>query len=167
MDFGEWRLDELRRMHLPRTLVNRALPEPLSPDEVIMEVLASAGSSRKGGLMALIRLEWHEHPTPPQHEMRQKSVLDSRGSIVGTVANLYVDEDSRQLRFVDVLTSEFLGLERKHHLVPVEAVSEEDSGSITLGVDQEAVESAPRFVDPHVVPDEEYQRTIREHYGYV
>jgi hypothetical protein len=27
--------------------------------------------------MALIRLEWHEDPAPPQHEMRQKSVLDS------------------------------------------------------------------------------------------
>jgi hypothetical protein len=85
---------------------------------------------------------------------------------MGTVANLYVDEDSRQLRFLDVLTSEFLGLERKHHLVPVEAVSEEDPGSITLGVDQEAVESAPRFSDPYVGPEEEYQRTIREHYGY-
>jgi sporulation protein YlmC with PRC-barrel domain len=130
-------------------------------------VLGSAGSSRKGGPMALIRLEWHEHPAPPQHEMRQKRVLDSGDTFVGTVANLYVDEDSRQLRFLDVLTSEFLGLERKHHLVPVEAVSEEDSGSITLGVDQEAVESAPRFPDPHVGPDEEYQRTIREHYGYV
>ena len=117
--------------------------------------------------MALIRLEWHEDPAPPQHEMRQKSVLDSRGSIVGTVANLYVDEDSRQLRFLDVLTSEFLGWERKHHLFPVEAVSEEDSGSITLGVDQEAVESAPPFPDPHVGPDEEYQRAIREHHGYV
>jgi hypothetical protein len=28
------------------------------------------------------------------------------------------------------------------------------------------VESTPRFPDPHVGPDEEYQRTIREHYGY-
>jgi sporulation protein YlmC with PRC-barrel domain len=133
---------------------------------VIIEVLGAVGSRRKGGPMALIRLELHEHPAPPQQEMRQKSVLDSGGSVVGTVANLYVDEDSKQLRFVDVVTSEFLGLERKHHLVPVEAVSEEDSGSITLGVDQEAVESAPRFQDPHVGPDEEYQLTIREHYGY-
>jgi hypothetical protein len=81
---------------------------------VIMEVLGSVGSSRKGGPMALIRLELHEHPASPQHEMRQKSVLDSGGTVVGTVANLYVDEGSRQLRFVDVLTSEFLGLERKH-----------------------------------------------------
>jgi sporulation protein YlmC with PRC-barrel domain len=116
--------------------------------------------------MALIRLEWHEHPAPPHHEMRQKSVLDSGGSVLGTVANLYVDEDSRQLRFVDVLTSDFLGLERKHHLVPIEAVSDEDPGSITLGVAQETVDRAPTFPHPNVVPDEEYQHTIREHYGY-
>jgi hypothetical protein len=133
---------------------------------VIIEVLGSACADEKGGLMALIRLELHEHPAPPQHEMRQKSVLDSEGSVVGTVANLYVDEDSRQLRFVDVVTSDFLGLERKHHLLPVEAISEEDSGSITLGVDQESVESAPTFPNPHAGPDEEYQRAIREHYGY-
>ncbi len=116
--------------------------------------------------MALIRLELHEHPAPPHHEIRQKSVLDSGGSVVGTVANLYVDEDSRQLRFVDVVTSGFLGLGRKHHLVPAEAVSEEGPGSITLGVDQQSVQSAPTFPNPHVGPDEEYQRTIREHYGY-
>jgi len=116
--------------------------------------------------MALIRLKLHEHPAPPHHEIRQKSVLDSGDSVVGMVANLYVDEDSRQLRFVDVLTSDFLGLERKHHLVPVEVLSEEDPGSITLRVNQETVESAPEFPNPHVVPEEEYQRTIREHYLY-
>jgi hypothetical protein len=133
---------------------------------VIIEVLRSVGFSRKGEPMALIRLELHEHPASPQHEMRQKSVLDSGGSVVGAVANLYVDEGSRQVRFLDVVTSDFLGLERKHHLLPAEAVSDQDPGSITLGVDQEDVESAPPFPAPHVVPDEEYQRTIREHYGY-
>src|SRR5215211_9130041 len=127
----------LPRISLPRTRVNRPLPEPLSRDgdKVIMKMLGSAGSSRKGGPMVLIRLEHHEHPAPPQHEMRQKTVLDSGDENVGTVANLYVDEDSRQLHFLDVITDDqhyiFLGLEKKHHLVPVEAVSEEDSGSIT------------------------------------
>ena len=116
--------------------------------------------------MALIRLEWHEHPAPPHHEMRQKRVLDSGDRFVGTVANLYVDEDSRQLCFVDVVTSNFLSLERRHHLLPVDAVSEEGPGSITLGVGLETVQSAPTFPNPHVVPDEEYQRAIREHYGY-
>jgi sporulation protein YlmC with PRC-barrel domain len=116
--------------------------------------------------MALIRPKWHEHPAPPHHEIRQKTVLDSGGRIVGTVANLYVDENSRQLRFVDVVTSGFLSLGRKHHLVPVEAVSEGGPGSITLWVGQQTVESAPTFPNPHVGPDEEYQCTIREHYGY-
>jgi sporulation protein YlmC with PRC-barrel domain len=116
--------------------------------------------------MALTKLRLHEHPALPQHDMRQKRVLDSRDRLVGTVENLYVDEDSGQLRFLDVLTSDFVGLERKHHLIPVEAVSEEVPTSITLGVDQEAVERAPPFPHPHVVPSEEYQRTIREHYGY-
>jgi hypothetical protein len=133
---------------------------------VIIEVLESVSFRRKGDPMALIRLELHEHPASPHHEMRQKRVLDSGESVLGTVANLYVDEGSRQLRFVDVLTSDFLGLERKHHLVPVEAVSEEDPGSITLGVDQETVQSGPDFPNPHVAPDEDYQRTIREHYGH-
>jgi len=94
--------------------------------------------------------------------MRQKSVLDSGGNVVGTVANLYVESNSGQLRFVDVVTSDFLGLERKHHLVPMEALSEEDPGSIMLGAEQ----SARDFLNPQVVPDEGYQRTIREHYGY-
>jgi hypothetical protein len=133
---------------------------------LIIEVPGFAGPARKEGSMALIRLELHEHPAPPHHEIRQKSVLDSGGRIVGTVANLYVDETSRQLRFVDVVTSDFLGLGRKHHLLPVEAVSEEDPGSITLGVEQQTVQSAPTFPNPHVVPEEAYQRTIREHYGY-
>ena len=116
--------------------------------------------------MALIRLEVHQHPAPPHHEIRQKTVIDSEDRIVGTVANLYVDEHTRQLRFVDVLTSGLLGLGRKHHLVPVETVSEEGPGSITLGVDQQSVLSAPPFPNPHVVPDEVYQRTILEHYGF-
>ena len=114
--------------------------------------------------MKLIRLEHHQHPRPPHHELRQKNVLDSADQQVGQVANLYVDDD-RELRFVDVVTSGFLGLGRKHHLVPVEAISEEGSGSITLGVDQETVESAPAFPDPHAGPDEELQRATREHYG--
>jgi hypothetical protein len=134
---------------------------------VIIEELEAACPGRKGGPMALIRLEVHEHPAPPHHKIREKTVLDSADRIVGTVANLYVDEDSRKLRFVDVLTtSGLLGLERKHHLLPVEAVSEEGPGSITLRVDQQSVQSAPPFPNPHAAPDEEYQRTIREHYGY-
>jgi len=57
----------------------------------------------------LIRLARHQHPKPPHHELRQKRVLDLEGRLIDQVANLYVDED-RELQFVDVVTSGFLGL---------------------------------------------------------
>jgi sporulation protein YlmC with PRC-barrel domain len=113
----------------------------------------------------LIRLARHQHPNPPHHELRQKRVLDLEGRLIGQVANLYVDDDG-QLQFVDVLTSGFLGLRTKHHLVPVEVIAEEGAGSIMLVADQQEVESTPTYATRHSGPDEELQDTIREHYGY-
>jgi hypothetical protein len=115
--------------------------------------------------MNLIRLEHHQHPRPPHQELRQKSVFDSGVRNIGQVANLYVDDD-RELQFLDVVMSGFLGLGKKHHLVPVDAIADESPGSVTLKVDQEAVESAPTISHPHAGPDDELQRATREHYGY-
>jgi hypothetical protein len=115
--------------------------------------------------MNLTRLEHHQHPRPPHHELRQKGVFDSGVRNIGQVANLYVDDD-RDLQFVDVVTSGFLGFGKKHHLVPAEAIAEEAAGSVTLKVDQQIVESAPTLDNPHAGPDEELQRAAREHYGH-
>ena len=70
------------------------------------------------------------------------------------------------IHFVEVAASGFMGLRTKHHLVPVEAIASEDPGSIILTVDQQAVESAPTYANPHAGPEEDLQRSIREHYGY-
>jgi hypothetical protein len=112
----------------------------------------------------LIRLPRHQHPKPPHHELRQKTVLDIDGRLIGQVANLYVDDD-RALQFVDVIISGFLGLRTKHHLVPVESIAEEGPGSITLTVDEQTVQSAPTLDDPHAAPDVGLQRAAREHCG--
>jgi hypothetical protein len=116
--------------------------------------------------MNLDRLARHQHPAPPHQELRQKRVFDSGNRDIGQVANLYAEEDSRRLRFVDVVTSGFLGLGRKHCLVPVEAITDQAPGSITLGVDRRTLESAPAFFNPQIAPDERLQRATREHYGY-
>jgi hypothetical protein len=115
--------------------------------------------------MNLIRLPRHEHPAPPYHELRQKTVFDSGSRNIGQVENLYVDDD-RNLQFFDVVTSGLLGLGKKHHLVPAEAIADEDPGDITLGVDQGTVEGAPPLSDPKAGPDDELQRATRGHYGY-
>jgi hypothetical protein len=115
--------------------------------------------------MKLVRLAFPQHPRPPQRELRQRGVFDSGGSLLGYVANVYVDEE-RNYRFVDVGKGGFMGwVGTKHRLVPVEAVAEGEPGSITLTVDRPTVESAPTLAYPHDAPDEELQRAAREHYG--
>ena len=43
--------------------------------------------------MNLTRLEFEQHPRPPQRELRQRGVFDSGGSLIGHVDNVYVDEE--------------------------------------------------------------------------
>ena len=111
--------------------------------------------------MKLARLEFTQHPRPPQHELRQRGVFDSGGSLIGHVENIYVDEEGT-FRFLDVCMGGFMGFAKKHHLVPVEAIAEEEPGSsITLTLDQQSVHSAPTLGEPHTAPDEGLQRAAR------
>ena len=103
-------------------------------------------------------------PASPQRELRERGVLDSGGSLIGYVANVYVDE-ARNYRFVDIAVGGFIGLSAKHHLVPVEAIAEGEPGSITLRVDQQTLDSAPTLGVPHEAPDDGLQRVAREHCG--
>ena len=114
--------------------------------------------------MKLNRLERHQHPRPPHQELRQKSVFDSVARSIGQVGNLYVDDD-KNLQFLDVCTSGFMGFGTKHYLVPAEAIAEESAGTVTLKVDQQSVESAPTLSYPKGPPGEELQRAALEHYS--
>ena len=114
--------------------------------------------------MNLTRLEFTQHPRPPQRELRQRGVFDSGDRLIGHVVNIYVDYDEN-FRFVDVTTRRLMGLAKEHHLVPVEAIAEEEPGSITLTVDQQTVQSALTLDDPHAAPDEGLQRAAREQCG--
>ena len=124
-----------------------------------------ARSGRKGEPVNLVRLERHQHPSPPRHELRNRGVYASTGRYLGHVAHLYVDDD-RKLRFVDVVTGGLLGLGRKHHSIPVEAITEQALNAITLGVDEETGWGAPRASNPLAAPTDEQQRALYEHYGY-
>jgi hypothetical protein len=114
--------------------------------------------------MNLTRLAHHQHPSPPHHELRQKEVLDSGSRLIGQIDNLYVDDDSN-LQFADVSTTGFFDFGKKHFLIPVEVIGEEESGYVTLTVDQQTVQSAPSLDHPHAAPDEGLQSAAREHCG--
>jgi hypothetical protein len=114
--------------------------------------------------MNLTQLAFTQHPRPPQRELRQRGVFDSGDRLIGHVVNIYVD-DEENFRFVDVAMGGFMGLGKKHHLVPVESIAEEEPSSVTLTVDQQTVESAPTLGDPHAAPEENLQRAARERCG--
>jgi hypothetical protein len=114
--------------------------------------------------MKLARLEFTQHPRPPQRELRQRGVFDFGDCLIGHVTNIYVDDEGN-FRFVDVAMGGVLGIGKKHHLVPVEAIAEEEPGSITLTLDQQAVKSAPTLDAPHAAPDDDLQRAARQHCG--
>jgi hypothetical protein len=130
----------------------------------VVRGLSSPPKAREERPMNLTRLAHHQHPRPPHHELRQKEVLDSGSRPIGRVDNLYVDDD-RNLQFADVSITGLFDFGKKHYLIPVEVIAEEDSGSITLRVDQQTVQSAPPLGDPHAAPDEGLQRAAREHCG--
>ena len=113
--------------------------------------------------MNLARLEFTQHPRPPQRELRQRGVFDCGDRLISHVANIYVDEEGT-FRFVDVAMGGFIGIAKKHRLVPLEAIAEEEPGSsITLTLDQQTVlQSAPTLGDPHTAPDEGLQRAARQ-----
>ena len=80
------------------------------------------------------------------------------------MTDIYVDDGT--FRFVGVaMRKGLVGLWKKHHVVPIEALTEADPDSVTLKSDRQAVESAPTLDDPHAGPDEELQRAAREHHG--
>jgi hypothetical protein len=113
----------------------------------------------------LTRLAYDQRPRAYQRDYRQSVVFDSGGRLIGRVANVYVDDD-RNFRFLGVaMRLGFLYFLPKQHLVPVEVIAKEASGSITLRIDQQTVESAPTLGDPHAAPDEALQRAAREHSG--
>jgi sporulation protein YlmC with PRC-barrel domain len=98
----------------------------------------------------------------PWQDIRGLDVYDSTDEQIGSVEDLYVDREARQPRFLVVSAGGFLGLGKKHFLIPVEDVSR-DVGEerVTVTQPRDKVVNSPEF-DPDVdVPDPDLQRASR------
>jgi sporulation protein YlmC with PRC-barrel domain len=106
------------------------------------------------------------HLDEPWQDIRGLEVYDLDGEQVGSVEELYVERDSRLPRFLVVSAGGFLGVGKKHFLVPVEEVSR-DVGEerVTLSQDRDKVVGSPNFgVDEATAPD--VQRAVLAYYGH-
>lgn len=100
-----------------------------------------------------------------RQDVRGSSVYDKGGGEIGTVEDLYADEEERKVRFLDVSGGGFLGVGKKRFLIPVEIVREAKEEGIVVDESREKVAGAPPF-DTDVVPQPPYQRDIYGYYGY-
>jgi sporulation protein YlmC with PRC-barrel domain len=91
-------------------------------------------------------------PANPEDDLRGKAVYDPEGQRIGSVDDLYIDRQEREVRFLDVGAGGFLGMGEKRFLVPVEAVTEvaEDRVAIEPGRTEKVEGPAP--FDTKVAP---------------
>jgi sporulation protein YlmC with PRC-barrel domain len=102
----------------------------------------------------------------PWQDIRELDVYDIDGEQIGSVEDLYVEQEANRPRFLDVSAGGFLGIGKKHFLVPVEEVSREVSEDrVTVNRYREKVLDSPEF-DPEEVPKRDLQQAIYAYYGH-
>ena len=102
----------------------------------------------------------------PWQDIRGLEVYDVNGEQIGSVEDLYVDRDSRLPRFLEVSAGGFLGIGKKHFLIPIEEVSRAiDADRVTVNQPRDKVVESPDF-DPDDVSNPDVQRAIRAYYGH-
>jgi len=107
----------------------------------------------------------------PWQDIRGLEVYDINGEQIGSVEDLYVEREARhplpRPRFLDVSAGGFLGIGKKHFLVPVEEVSRDvgEEDRVIINQPRDKVVGSPDF-DPEEVPHHDFQRAIRAYYGH-
>jgi CBS domain-containing protein/sporulation protein YlmC with PRC-barrel domain len=97
-------------------------------------------------------------------DIRSLKVLDVASEELGTVNDLFIDEQERKVRFLEVSSGGFLGLGATKFLLPVDAITRITADAVYINQSRERVAGAPQY-DPTLV-EERYARDVYSHYGY-
>jgi sporulation protein YlmC with PRC-barrel domain len=91
-------------------------------------------------------------PATPEDDLRGMAVYDAEGQQMGSVEDLYIERQEREVRFLKVGAGGFLGIGEKHFLVPVEAVVKVAEGSVSIEPDRKEKVEGPAPFDTKVAP---------------
>jgi sporulation protein YlmC with PRC-barrel domain len=91
-------------------------------------------------------------PANVEDNVRGKGVYDPEGQHVGSVEDLYIDRQEREVRFLEVGAGGFLGIGEKRFLVPVEAVVEVAEGWVAIEPGRTKKVDGPAPFDTKVAP---------------
>jgi len=91
-------------------------------------------------------------PANPEDDLRGKDVYDPHGQRMGSVEDLYIDRQEREVRFLEVGAGGFLGIGERRFLVPVEAVTKVSEDRVIVEPDRTERAEGPAPFDNKVRP---------------
>ena len=91
-------------------------------------------------------------PQNLEDDLRGKDVYDQEGQRVGSVDDLYIDRQEREVRFLEVGAGGILGIGQKRFLVPVEAVVKVSEGWVAIEPGRKERVEGPAPFDTRVAP---------------
>jgi sporulation protein YlmC with PRC-barrel domain len=83
-------------------------------------------------------------------DIRGREVVDRHGKKIGLVADLFIDEQERRIRMIQIKAGGFLGLGERHFLLPGDAITEVTKAEVHIDATLEWVIGSPAY-DPHLI----------------
>lgn len=103
----------------------------------------------------------------PTQDIRGRKVIDQHGEEIGHVSALFIDQEERKVRMLQVAAGGFLGLGERHFLIPVEAVSKVTPEQVQVNQTRERVVNSPAYnPDLTKIADRELFEPYYGYYGY-
>ena len=102
----------------------------------------------------------------PADDLRGRNVIDSGGEEIGAVSALFVDQGEQKVRFLEISSGGFLGMGKRHFLLPVDAVTRVQDDKVHISKNRTDVTGAPPY-DPelHTATDRDRLLPVYGHYG--
>jgi hypothetical protein len=98
-------------------------------------------------------------------DLIHREILDPKDENIGFVRDLLIDEVDWKVCFLHATQGGFLGLDERHFLIPIEAVSYVGGGFVKTELSKEQVHGSPEL-DPNIRLHPELRAEIYEYYGY-
>jgi hypothetical protein len=98
-------------------------------------------------------------------DLIHREILGPKAENIGFVRDLLIDEADWKVRFVHATQGGFLGLDERHFLTPIEAVSYVGGGFVKTELSKEQVHGSLEL-DPDIRLHPELRAEIYEYYGY-
>jgi sporulation protein YlmC with PRC-barrel domain len=106
-------------------------------------------------------------PANPEDDLCGKDVYTIDGKVIGSVEDLYIDRQEREVHFLEVGAGGFLGIGEEHLLVPVEAVTEVAAGRVTIEPGRTQKVDGPAPFDTKVAPPPAAEERRAEDYAWL